>query len=196
MAPAAPRPGVLGAGPTGAAARTARPGSVTAAVTHALIAICVSKLDDPKAQVLSLVRHHLSGRQGIQILVKRSTPYTHDAYTQVRWCASARAMCARTDARPQSLYRAITTSTCLSITHVNGHFRWLPGRKCKTLGTCARSLSRHMQAIPLVFSLGRIASSTRSLACPCNDSPHRDPARQCKPLGSRADSRALTHARH
>ena len=69
MAPAAPRPGVLGAGPTGAAARTARPGSVTAAVTHALIAICVSKLDDPKAQVLSLVRHHLSGRQGIQILV-------------------------------------------------------------------------------------------------------------------------------
>ena len=128
MAPAAPRPGVLGAGPTGAAARTARPGSVTAAVTHALIAICVSKLDDPKAQVLSLVRHHLSGGQGIQILV--NPLHTRCLYTQVRWCAPARAMCARTDARPQSLYRAITTSTCLSITHVNGHFRWLPGRKC------------------------------------------------------------------
>ena len=62
---------------------------------------------DSTAQVLALVRHHISERQGIQILVS--------PYTQVRTVR-------------RKLYGQHYI-TCLSITHVNGHFRWLPGRK-------------------------------------------------------------------
>ena len=58
-----------------------------------------------KAQVMALVRYHISEKQGTRILV--------NPYTQIR-------------RKLDNMHHFIT---CLSITHVGGHFRWLPGRK-------------------------------------------------------------------
>jgi hypothetical protein len=63
--------------------------------------------DNSKAQVMALVRYHLSQRQGVRILV---TPYTQIRETR----------------RRIDMYNSITV---LNITHIGGHFRWLPGRK-------------------------------------------------------------------
>ena len=61
-----------------------------------------------KAQVMALVRYHLSQKQGTRILV--------NPYTQVR---ESRRKLAGTQHH----------IVVLSISRINGHFRWLPGRK-------------------------------------------------------------------
>ena len=61
-----------------------------------------------QAQVMALVRYHVSEKPGTRILV--------NPYTQIR----------------ETRRRIDNTShfiTCLSITHIGSHFRWLPGRK-------------------------------------------------------------------
>ena len=63
---------------------------------------------DSMAQVLALVRYYLSQKHGTRILVS--------PYTQVR---ESRRKLAGTQ------HHVVV----LSISHINGHFRWLPGRK-------------------------------------------------------------------
>ena len=60
-----------------------------------------------QAQVMALVRYYVSQKQGTRILI--------NPYTQIR------------ETR-RKIDREISV-TCLSITHIGGHFRWLPGRK-------------------------------------------------------------------
>ena len=64
--------------------------------------------DNSKAQVMALVRYHLSQRQGIRILV---SPYTHIRETR------------------RKVLNTNHSITVLNITRIGGHFRWLPGRK-------------------------------------------------------------------
>ena len=61
-----------------------------------------------KAQVMALVRYHLSQKQGTRILV--------NPYTQVR---ESRRKLAGTQHH----------IVVLSVSHINGHFRWLPGHR-------------------------------------------------------------------
>ena len=68
--------------------------------------------DNSKAQVMALVRYHLSQKQGIRILV---TPYTQIRETR----------------RKDQGQSARNTSSLFSTSQsrIGGHFRWLPGRK-------------------------------------------------------------------
>jgi len=87
--------------------------------------------DNSKAQVMALVRYHLSQKQGIRILV---TPYT-----QIR----------ETHRKVPNTNHSITV---LNITRIGGHFRWLPGRKQDL---------RDMRALALTSSYSQYHSAGR-----------------------------------
>ena len=68
------------------------------------------KLDETsKAQAMALVRHYISTKQGTRILVNPHTQEVRESH--------------------RKLSGTQHHIVVLSITHINGHFRWLPGRR-------------------------------------------------------------------